>query len=86
MALVLRRSADGLRVTGALPEEHAFAPAFLERGIASGDISVSVTLHTQAGDVIYRLKDLSDDDGGRNVTAWRCELAEQPKQKGRRRG
>ena len=83
MSLVLRRGADGaVRVIGgrsALPAEHAFAPGFIERGIAEGYVSVQVTVKSSAGDVVYDLREFTDDDGARNVTAWRCALVDEQK-------
>ena len=73
MALVLRRRGDGsVHVSGEPPEIHGFAPGFIERGIAEGYVRVEVTLQTAAGPLVYELREFADDDGERNVTAWRC--------------
>ncbi len=78
-ALVLRRTADGLRVVGEAPEDHVVTSALVARERALGVASVRLELETTEGPLVYDLTgpELVDDDPEHpNFSAWRARLVE----------
>jgi hypothetical protein len=76
MALILRKTEDGVRVDGDAPEEHVFSARHIERELAEGLIEVFVHLNTTDGPHIYKLQGFEpnpeNEDGEvtANLSAW----------------
>lgn len=75
--LNLRRRKDGsLHVTGDPPVDHYFSAGFIRNGLASGEVTVRVTLRTAGGepDLVYELAGLEQEDGTKNLDSWHVTL------------
>jgi hypothetical protein len=85
--LVIRKTKDGTRLEGTLPENHVFSARFIEREIASGLVEVTIRLRPDKGKaqtyVLQGFERVTDnegnvvtDDAGNekvNFTGWKAK-------------
>ena len=78
--LELRRTSEGVRIVGDVPEDHVLTSRFIAREIESGFAEVTITLHPYDSDPIeYKMVGFDalvpedEDDERVSYTSWKVE-------------
>ena len=83
MALIVRKTEDGVRIEGDPPKDHVLAANFIARELVTGLCEVKVILNTSDGPVTYSLQGFeprTDDEASEpNLSAWVLTLDAPPK-------